>query len=385
MQRIVIRYLTGSRANQADVFPADSADGLVAGRDAAAAIQFDADQDDLVSRQHLKITRDDDNPNIYRLIDLQSRNGTFVNRRRIYGSTFLNHNDRIQLGAAGPEFRFELDPPPVLAAPLSGATAVFGVAPGPVPPTRGAFAPPSTREAGEFPSSRPIGRATVERMLDDTFGLLKQESNKSIIIGLICIGSILLVGLGTWFYLRENQRASERQIRKSEQVMQGVQTSLEQTRQDARISREDAKAQIQKAEQTHQKTLQKLVAEITRLRKEQAAQMERQTQLAAASRPTAASGAIPTPSTPTFGQLIERVDTLLSENNYPEAEVVANQLITMSPARYEGYYLGGVSALQQRQNARARDLLKQAIAKAPLDRQTPLQQLLTEAEDSKQK
>src|SRR5262249_31086121 len=112
MQKILIRYLGGSRANQADEFPPDGQD-LVAGRDNSAQIRFDPDRDDLVSRQHLKITSTPGVPNSFQLVDLQSRNGTFLNRQRVFGSMRLNHNDVVQLGAGGPEFRFEIEPPPL--------------------------------------------------------------------------------------------------------------------------------------------------------------------------------------------------------------------------------------------------------------------------------
>ncbi|MCU1291973.1 MAG: hypothetical protein JWP08_823 [Bryobacterales bacterium] len=381
MQRIVIRYLSGSRANQADAFPADSAEGVIAGRDPLAPIRFDAEQDDLVSRQHLKIARDTENPNMYRLVDMQSRNGTFVNRRRVYGSTFLNHNDRVQLGPAGPEFRFELDPPPVTVSPSNGSSPSFATGATNPTPTREAFAP-YTRESAEAGSPRPVGRATVERMLDDTFGLLKQESSKSVIIGLLCIASILIVGLSTWMYLRKSEHDAVTAQRRSEQAIEGMKTSLEKTREEAQATHEAEARKAQEAEELHQKTLQRLVNEITRMRREQAQQVERQKQ----SLPQPGNAPVtPVSSAPSYVQLVERVDNLFTENKYSEAAVIANQLMAMDPARYEGYYLGGVSALQQKQKARAKELLTQAIARAPLDRQAPLQQLLNEAHGPKER
>ena len=381
MQRIVIRYLSGSRANQADVFPADSAEGLIAGRDPLASIHFDADQDDLVSRQHLKITADSENGNVYRLVDLQSRNGTFVNRRRIYGSTFLNHNDRVQLGPAGPEFRFELDPPPASARQPDAMTADFGTGAATPPPTREAFGS-FTREAASAGSPRPVGRATVERMLDDTFGLLKHESSKSVVIGILCIVSILIVGLGTWLYLRNTERESLAARQRSEQEIAGMQSSLEKKRQEDEAARVEAARKAQQADEAHQKAFQRVLEEMKRMRKEQAQQAEQQRLMTVPQAPPASAAA---PNAPTFGQLVDRVDSLFTENRYPEAAIIANQLISMDPTRYEGYYLGGVSALQQGQKARAKELLTQAIAKAPLDRQAPLQQLLAETQEPRQK
>jgi pSer/pThr/pTyr-binding forkhead associated (FHA) protein len=115
MKKILIRRLSGARANQVDEFPT-TAKELIVGRDESADIRFDADRDDLVSRRHSRIARDPADPNGFQLIDLQSRNGTFLNRQRVYGALRLSHNDVVQLGAGGPGFRFEIDPPPVASA-----------------------------------------------------------------------------------------------------------------------------------------------------------------------------------------------------------------------------------------------------------------------------
>jgi hypothetical protein len=74
------------------------------GRDAANDIQLLAPQ---VSRFHARI---DVTPGGHALIDLNSRNGVFVNRLRIQalpGSRLLEHGDRIQLGVGGPELVYE--------------------------------------------------------------------------------------------------------------------------------------------------------------------------------------------------------------------------------------------------------------------------------------
>ena len=49
-----------------------------------------------ISRRHVRIDREDDG---YTLVDLGSRNGTFVNGRRLEGQTELRPADRIQLGS----------------------------------------------------------------------------------------------------------------------------------------------------------------------------------------------------------------------------------------------------------------------------------------------
>jgi len=133
MQSIVIRHLSGTKGNQVEEVSLDGFRDILIGREAHARIQYDADREDLVSRNHACIVRDPADPNGFLLTDLDSRNGTAINNQRIFGASRLRHGDRVQLGLSGPEFSFELSPPPAAR------------------PTRLAelprVAPPSTREA----------------------------------------------------------------------------------------------------------------------------------------------------------------------------------------------------------------------------------------------
>ena len=101
MERILIRHLSGARAGQLDEFPSAETSEILVGRDPEAAVRFDPSREDLVSRQHLKIVRDPESPDEFAVVDMQSRNGTFLNRQRIYAPAHLSHNDIIQLGPAG--------------------------------------------------------------------------------------------------------------------------------------------------------------------------------------------------------------------------------------------------------------------------------------------
>lgn len=211
MQTIVIKHLTGARANQVEQFSTASLKELSVGRDSSAMVRFDPDRDDLVSRQHVKIVRDPGDPNGFQLVDLQSRNGTFLNRQRVYGTVKLNHLDVIQLGAGGPEFRFEVDPPPAAGARPTREASFDSYADAGSRPTRawtGAATAPTMTAAGLSNQPRPVGRATVERMLGDVFGRVKQDSNRSAWwVGSVVVLVILLVGGGIWYYLRQSGMA----------------------------------------------------------------------------------------------------------------------------------------------------------------------------------
>lgn len=215
MQSIVIRHLSGTKANQVEEIPLQGFREVLIGREANAQIRFDADREDLVSRNHARIVRDPADPNGFLLTDLDSRNGTFVNRQRIYGASRLQHGDRVQLGPSGPEFSFELDPPPA-ARP----TRLADVPQTAIPPTREAFGVPvsgtdvppgmpGTRPAGDAP--RPVGRATVERMLGEVSTQMKGESRKTLWTAAIGILLLLLAGAGYLYYdhVRETRRKAE--------------------------------------------------------------------------------------------------------------------------------------------------------------------------------
>ena len=216
MQSIVIRHLSGTKANQVEEIPLQGFREVLIGREANAQIRFDADREDLVSRNHARIVRDPADPNGFLLTDLDSRNGTFVNHQRIYGASRLQHGDRVQLGPSGPEFSFEVDPPP--AARPTRLAEVQQTAP---PPTREAsfgsagsgtavppgMMPPGTRPGGDAP--RPVGRATVERMLGDVSTQMKGESRKTLWTAVIGILIVLLAGAGYFYYEQQKRNQAE--------------------------------------------------------------------------------------------------------------------------------------------------------------------------------
>lgn len=52
--------------------------------------------DQIVGRHHLQITQHDDGH--FSVLDLNSKNGTFINGKRVYGEVRLSPNDKIQIG-----------------------------------------------------------------------------------------------------------------------------------------------------------------------------------------------------------------------------------------------------------------------------------------------
>jgi pSer/pThr/pTyr-binding forkhead associated (FHA) protein len=106
--RPCLRHLSGSRANRVDSLVFSPEREITLGRDRECHVRY-SETDELVSRKHLKIIASRETPVRYMAVDLGSRNGTFVNRQRVFGALALSPGARVQLGAGGPEFEFQLD------------------------------------------------------------------------------------------------------------------------------------------------------------------------------------------------------------------------------------------------------------------------------------
>src|SRR5215467_3495484 len=224
MERIVLRHLSGSKANQVEEFPLNHFKELTIGRDPSTTVKYDPDRDDLVGRQHAKITQDPSDPTAYTLTDLNSRNGTYLNKQRIVGSAKIVPGDVVQFGPGGPEFQFDLEPRPANAVrttriasdagavgmsggvpatrvgdsgggyPGSGGYPGGGSAPGPL------VGPPPT---GGAPMRPAVGRETVERMVAQS----KSDSKKFVAIAVIGVLFLVLVGGGVAFFLYRQHQA----------------------------------------------------------------------------------------------------------------------------------------------------------------------------------
>lgn len=92
-----------------------SQERILVGRDPAADVRFDADNDRQVSARHAEIRWHGEG---WQLRDLNSTNGTFRNGSRVHGDSVLHDGDRVALGVGGPMFVIE-----------SGALAASGSVP----------------------------------------------------------------------------------------------------------------------------------------------------------------------------------------------------------------------------------------------------------------
>lgn len=182
MERIILRHLKGSKASQVEEFPVAQFAELTLGRDPGSQVRFEPEKDDLVGRQHARIARDPADPAKFTLMDLNSRNGTFLNKSRIVGSMPLNPGDVIQLGAGGPEIEFDLDPRP--AGQVKATRLAFNAAPA---ESTHATAPAAAAAAGG------VGKATVERMIGET----KKDGRRNLLLVGSAIVVVAAIGM-TW-------------------------------------------------------------------------------------------------------------------------------------------------------------------------------------------
>jgi pSer/pThr/pTyr-binding forkhead associated (FHA) protein len=228
-EKIVIRYQGGEKANQTEEFTASSNPELLIGREQDCKVRFDALRDDLVSRRHAKIHVDKLDPIAISLTDLESINGTFVNKQRVFGSTRLNPGDVVQLGAGGPEFQFDLNPRPI----VSKATRLAEV---PVSaPTREAIAPTSaaklpsqsttTPAPAVYSGSTTVGKATVERMITQT---KKEGRNQTLAVALVLLA--IIGGVAAYFITRPRPESKTIIVKNNDGAMNSSQIAADNTK-----------------------------------------------------------------------------------------------------------------------------------------------------------
>lgn len=204
MERILIKHLSGSKANQVEEFALKHHNELIFGRDTSATVKYDPDRDDLVGRQHARLERDPADPNGFLLTDLNSTNGTFVNKNKVTGAVKLNIGDTVQFGPNGPEFMFDVEPRP---ENFAKATRMVDAGATGAPATRmvdTSAAGAGATAGGKAPGT--VGKATVERMISHSVAETKKSQGRKYgVIGAVAglLGLLLLVGVaagGYWYF-----------------------------------------------------------------------------------------------------------------------------------------------------------------------------------------
>jgi serine protease Do len=179
--RIVIRHLSGSKANQIDQFDLAGLQEITLGRDPKSTVAYDLQRDDQVSRKHAVIRINNDKDQLYfRLADLNSSNGTMLNGEQVGGECELLPEDVVELGSGGPKFSFDIQPRPVylpartrtMTALDPAATRLVAVADAELGATAEHNAVTETQQRAAVATTGttvkgPVGRTTIMRMLYD--------------------------------------------------------------------------------------------------------------------------------------------------------------------------------------------------------------------------
>ena len=165
---IIINHKSGAKANKVEKIEIKKTEFLI-GRDQTADIAFDSQKDDLVSRRHAQIKVVGKDPLTFKINDLGSSNGTFLNGRRLGGGdNDLVAGDSVELGPGGAKFLFDFEPRPqdasrqtrISDAAASRETKISGG----VPPSD---PPPSAAASSAYPPTMKVGvgRNTVMSLL----------------------------------------------------------------------------------------------------------------------------------------------------------------------------------------------------------------------------
>jgi len=218
MERILIRHLSGSKANQVEPFVIDGLAELTFGRDPASQVTFDPERDDIVSRHHAAISIENQDQPRFKISDLNSSNGTFVNGSRITEPFEIFPGDVIEFGAGGPKISFDVDPRP---EGFAGRTRVFDEqgAASPEPQAEGT----STAEAPsaiDRPIKTAVGRQTLERLIYQE----RSKTSRTWMYGLAAVVALITIASGLLFF--QNLRTKEHMTASVEQAQAALSGQL---------------------------------------------------------------------------------------------------------------------------------------------------------------
>lgn len=256
IEQIIIRHLTGSKANQIEHIALAGVTEITIGRDPASKIAFDSKSDDIVSRRHAIIRVSSGNQISFRLTDIGSNNGTFLNGKQITEPVELLPEDVIELGQGGVKFVFDVQPrPPYLVARtrvidigdanvtrVITSAEIANAAAQDIAPKSPSGAEPAPASYEPPPPKADISRDTVMRLLGEERrerGKAHEAASRVWMYSLSGLAMLVALGGGGFYWKHTHDRNLAR-------------AELQRAK-DELVKREDLKLQQQQAQ--HEKEL----------------------------------------------------------------------------------------------------------------------------------
>ncbi|MGH6670827.1 MAG: trypsin-like peptidase domain-containing protein [Xanthobacteraceae bacterium] len=204
---IIIRHISGSKANQVEQILLKDLREITIGRDPSSTINFDQRRDDVVSRRHALVRVEGGGNPVFRLRDLGSSNGTFLNGEPVESEVELSPEDIIELGKDGAKFSFDVQPRPaswasrtrVIDAMDTTVTRAIASVAADSTATHEAVAYQGTKDFDSVVPADPpkagVGKETVLRMLTQ-----QRKSTSRVWMGSLAAVIAVFAVVGYWFY-----------------------------------------------------------------------------------------------------------------------------------------------------------------------------------------
>ncbi|MGH6838049.1 MAG: trypsin-like peptidase domain-containing protein [Methylocella sp.] len=250
VEQIVIRHISGSKANQIEHISLAGVNEITIGRDPRSNIAFDSSRDDIVSRRHavIRVVRGDRIS--FRLADLGSNNGTFLNGERITEEVELLPEDSIGLGKNGLKFVFNVQPRPAYLVARTRVIDISDAAATRVIETAGIAARDAVLASDkdvepaiqkfEPPPKVGVGKETLLHIIGEE----RQATSRVWRTSLAAIVAFVILGGGA-FYLKHirDQNAQRAELQRAKEEMAERATGLESKVQERQANLEKRTAE----------------------------------------------------------------------------------------------------------------------------------------------